>query len=495
VYVPCSMSRDAASSERVRTRLASGVRWIERLIGSRPERLFLIIAVPFGLFFAFFVPPSQVPDEPAHFLRVWKLADGDFVSDYRYDESVGFDRQGGVFDKCVRTYIAEFYAIAATPEPYSVRDYWFDTPNCSPRNRTFSAQDAHGDYGAWSYPGQTAGVAFGRLVGLPLPIVFFLGRLGGLAAFMAAAYTAIRIAPSGKLILFAVAALPISLTAAAGYSTDSVIIGGTLFAVAALLRAALVPGAAHRWTLAAVVALGIVVLTKPPYIPLLALLLVVPATNWSSRRAAWLVRIASVTSILVAVAVWRIVTVPPNPGIVFREGIDHRGQAGQILRNPYGFARLALYTFRSETSQEYVIRGWVGQFGMLRTGRPEGPLFTPIVAMLAAALFGATYATERGPKLRPLTWWSGARSTLVLLVAVATFFAIYAGLFVIWNPIGSQFIEGVQGRYFVPLFLLPALLWGLTRQRSDGGVGPRALALGSAALLMFAVWKIKVYFY
>jgi uncharacterized membrane protein len=458
--------------------------------------IFLLVSVPFGVVFALMVPPSQVPDEPAHFLRVWKLGDGDLIADYRFDAERGINREGGVFDSCVTEYIGEQYAIASTPANFRFRDFFFDTPDCSPQQRAFQFQDAHGDYSAWSYPGQTAGVFIGRVVGLPLPLTFFLGRLAGLAVYLALVWSALRIAPRGGLILFVIGALPLSLTLAAGYTTDGTIIGASLLGIAAVLRAALTAEAdARRWTVVALVALGIVVLTKPPYFPLLALVFVVPVTQWPSRRNAWVTRLGGIAAVLVLVAIWRTVAAPPDAGTVFRENIDHNGQIAEILRHPFGFVRLSLETFVSNSSQDFVIQGWVGQFGMLRTGRAQKPLFNSAIVMAVTLLLGAVFATERGARVAARSRRSTIDALVVVAVLVATFFGIYAGLYVIWNPLGSTFIEGVQGRYFLPLLALPALLWGLGRERSITGIGVRAVTCSSVTLLVFAVLKVNHYFY
>ena len=44
-------------------------------IGALPG-IFVCLAVPIGLFFATLVPPLQVPDEMAHFVRAYSVSNG-----------------------------------------------------------------------------------------------------------------------------------------------------------------------------------------------------------------------------------------------------------------------------------------------------------------------------------------------------------------------------------------------------------------------------------
>jgi uncharacterized membrane protein len=261
---------------------------------SRPERwasvVFLTLAVPIGLAYVFLIPPSQVIDERSHFLRTWQLAEFNLRIDQRFDQDSGLVRNGAVFDDCVIEYIDGFSQRATEPRDFTTRSFWFDTPDCSPRSREFVVTDASLSYGPWSYPGQVAGVAVGRAIGLALPLTFYLGRIVGLLTYVGAVAAALRIAPRGRLAMFVVGLLPMSMMTAAAYSTDGVMVGGAMLAIACVLRLALRP-TRHAGAILVVLAtsLFLVVATKPNYAVLLALTLLVPTRSFSSKRRGRLV--------------------------------------------------------------------------------------------------------------------------------------------------------------------------------------------------------------
>jgi hypothetical protein len=46
----------------------------------KPHYLFLFFALVWGIVQLLIMPPFQVPDEPAHFLRAWGVSDFQFVN-------------------------------------------------------------------------------------------------------------------------------------------------------------------------------------------------------------------------------------------------------------------------------------------------------------------------------------------------------------------------------------------------------------------------------
>ena len=44
----------------------------------KPQNIFAFICLIFGLFFVFFNPPFQTPDEAQHFFKMWGFTQGTF---------------------------------------------------------------------------------------------------------------------------------------------------------------------------------------------------------------------------------------------------------------------------------------------------------------------------------------------------------------------------------------------------------------------------------
>src|SRR5262249_42115083 len=54
---------------------------MKHTIAVSPERVFVGIALGFGLAFVFITPPNMVPDEPDHFRRTYQLSTGQLIPD------------------------------------------------------------------------------------------------------------------------------------------------------------------------------------------------------------------------------------------------------------------------------------------------------------------------------------------------------------------------------------------------------------------------------
>jgi len=470
---------------------------LARFVGSfrSVSRVYLLLALPAGLAFAFLIPPSQVLDEGAHFNRVWQITQGNVRAEV-FRDAAGARVNAGTYDACVREYIDGFMAVAASPEPFDVHDYWFDTPDCSPARKVFVTHEPMGPYSAWSYPGQTVGVAVGRAAGLPLPVTFFLGRVVGLLTTVAMCWWAIRIAPRMKLVLAFVALLPMPLMSASGYSPDGLVLGTSLLLVASCLRFSVGEERCRRRDLVVIIgALTALALTKAPYLFFALLFLCYRPTTFGHARRTVAVLGAVTAVAAVAAGTWYLFGTPEDAAEVYRPGIDGPGQLRWVLTHPLQYANVLSDTFFSGETQEWVLKGWVGAFGMFRTGLPDSPLMVPVFVLLAAAALGALSLREAGPRLAVGGRVAQLRSLVPYVTALVGVLAIYTGAYVAWNQVGDPRIFGVQGRYLVPLLPLPALGLALRHREADTAVGVRALAVCSAVLLAAAFVKIWVYFY
>ena len=460
---------------------------------------FIALAVPLGLTFVFLIPPSQVIDEQSHFMRAWQLSELNLRTGIREDPSTGTDRNGSVYDECVVEYLAENVRVAQSPSDFSIRDTWLDTPDCSPQRRSFEFFDTAVGYGPWSYPGQTVALSVSRAVGLPLPVAFHLGRLGGLFVFVGAVAAALRIAPRGRLAILAVGLLPMSLMTASAYNADGIMIAGSLLAVACALRLAIDDqlGHRHRWIAGVMsVSLAAVVLTKPNYIVMLGLFLLVPLSGFRSVTfGRWM--LAGIAAGIAAVAAVSYATLSgASTSPIYYPDTDPSAQVRSLVTDPIGFLHVVWDTLFSYTYEIFFLRGWVGIFGMLRSGRPEvaSLLAVPFVILAFVAVSLAT-AVEAGPKRNipaRTSWW---RLAVAVSIGVIGMLSVFAVAFVSWTVPGSQVIEGVQGRYLLPFVPLVAAALSLRRYRSNMSLGVRGVVVVALVLGLASIDKYVALFY
>jgi drug/metabolite transporter (DMT)-like permease len=121
----------------------------------------------------------------------------------------------------------------------------------------------------------------------------------------------------------------------------------------------------------------------------------------------------------------------------------------------------------------------IGVLGRLDLSLP-GWLYGLWAAALAAAVLGDMLPEDRGggPRVQ--------ETLLIVAIGVACLFATYLALYLSWTLVGAERIEGVQGRYLLPLLALLGLALPLLRV-------PRATALrAGCALVVTAAGLVSI---
>jgi uncharacterized membrane protein len=183
-------------------------------------------------------------------------------------------------------------------------------------------------------------------------------------------------------------------------------------------------------------ALALIAMARPPYIPIAVVPLLIPG-----RRLAW--RIAGVACVATAVIVWTMLAAEVT-GVAIGPGVDPTAQALRLLAHPARIVSLAIETFRF--SGDLFIRGFIGQLGWLDVDMPHVYNKLAIAELLLAAILAALRL--RGISLARCTRFVGA---LVILTSASAIFAIQ---YLTWTKLGAPIVDGVQGRYFLPLAML-----------------------------------------
>ena len=469
-------------------RPGTGPRFAERAAWLGAPALFLALAAPVGVFLALLVPPFQGLDEQNHFYRVYSISGGALVA------PVVDGRAGDVLPACVAGYGQDLAQQATRPGPFHPSDYTALRPGCADAPATFVTFDNTAIYSPVSYLPQSIGVAVARLLGAPVPVLFYAGRLAALLAYLAVVALALRIAPAGRSVLLVVALLPMSLLLGTQYSADGGTIAFALLLVAAVVRCRQAPGATWRsFTLAAAAAAALA-LSKSTYFALAPLLLLVPARLFPTRWTAHAARLGSLVAIALLAGGWYLQVRGIHPtGAAAGSGIDPPQQVRYILRHGLWYARFVVLTLLGPQTGYFTWPGfvsWVGFSRSLTAGLPTPP---PLVMAAGIALLLIAYVRE-APRSLALSAGAIATAAVPVALVVANAVLIVTVLYVTVQPVGDH-VLWLQGRYLLPLAAAPVV--------SLLALGPAAerprpvLALAPLAVLMlvYLVGKVLLYFY
>jgi uncharacterized membrane protein len=422
----------------------------------RPDRFFLVAGLVYGLVFVFATPPFQVPDEPAHFYRAYAVSEGNpsaRIGDGGLGavlpaslEELGIGLKGDLPFYPERR-IAPETILRALRVPLEEE------------RRRFTDYRTSAQFTPVPYLPQAAGIAMARWLGAPALYLLYAARLANLLAATVLIAIGLRRLPSYGWLLTMLALTPMALFLRASASADAL-----STAVAFLLAgtaARLAWGEEEQGRRRSIGDMAVLTacsaalcLSKPVYVPLACLALLIPAARLpGGRRGPALLVFAAVTvaAFGVGMATAGAVDIP----VRLDAPVDRDRQIESALQEPLRVVRII--------TEDYLHRGRryvaqvVGQLGWLDANLPK-PLLWGYAALLGLLALVDT---------RPTVAVSPGQRLLLILAALATMALVSASQYATWTPYGADYVEGIQGRYFIPL--APAAAWIFHARRSQMG--------------------------
>ena len=414
--------------------------------------------------FSLLFPPFSAPDEYHHYLSSYWLSncvsgestvdspepiemrrdDWNLYSDYgRRDESLEY--QTFTIDAASYQKIIDDFSIMKQSEGTVA----------VPDGLMFSF--SLGSENAVAKVGSVFGLLLGKALGLGAYPVFYLGRICSALLFIACAATAVHLAPVGKNAFMAISFFPMTLHLASSYSYDGGTIGLSFLFLALALRVLFAEGPVSRATFVGL-ALSAICLApcKAVYVLELALIVVLPTRRFASRREAVAYKLIVLSCATIAVLVSKFATVATlsEGTTVFMFPGESTFSIADLLADPLGAAALFFRTL-VVSGDSYIISVVGANLGWLQSN-----LGTPYF-IIGLYILGSLYAAQRsGDDALTL---SSRWKCVLLLVVCAVWFAVMLSMAVAWTPKSMETIQGVQGRYILPV--LPLLLLALRSRR------------------------------
>lgn len=425
------------------------------------------IALLAGLLYAALTPPDRVPDEMGHFLRAVAMAEGNFFPKIGY-VSPGHGFAGGIWmfrkrmeklDTAAKFTLDDVRAAYALPLDFENR--------------------AGIEFPAWYSPVPYAVPAAVAFVGMQThwkPFwIFYLGRVANLLACLAIAFVALRMIRNRAAVAAAVLLLPMTLYELASWSADAMTISIALLLTSLLVRNIEADGVVKTreimWIAAAAFVMG---LCKPAYFLLVVPVLAIPTARFGDKRRRSFATLAIVAAMflgtLLAVAAARKGQYNPRPQLP----VDPGQQLQCVIDDPVRFAGVFLRDMRD--NGRFYLEETIGRLGLMNVKLPV-PL---IVAEWLVLLWAAFTCGVR--------WTKTARASSIV-ACVMMIGGISLAQYLVWSIICGDAIEGIQGRYFLPL--LPLLLFSFAIKPRERG--PSLIPIAIAGMVANAIAIVVVF--
>jgi len=472
----------------------AGIRPLLLRFRLRPEYAFAIISIPFGLAFLYITPPFQTPDEPAHFYRAYEVSELNLARmpdevpvSVRTIAMAGERMKFKSWEKISRAEIQDLKKIKLEPE-----------------NRMYVESVNY----TLPYLPQALGIALARAFSdSPLTYLYW-ARLFNLFTAIILIFLAIRTTPLHKWVFFLLGVMPMTVSQMASVSYDAPTIGLSFLLFAKILDFGFgahekIPG---KGILILFLLTVLLAFTKPPYFLIAVAFLLIPATRIGTLKKYAVIFTGlllagilisqfpgALSSIVQSVFVKKANAVtlaavplhlpstelstaqPPeeklnSPGTVDVKSPDTGARSSQapdtlvppplpptpydasaqskfILDNPFRYAGILINSVIKYSG--LYMTSFVGLFGWNDTGLPDPLVYFYLIVILLVA------ATDINKEVK-IGW---RQKTVLISIFLVCLVIIETGLYLYSNLVGTDFIVGVQGRYFIPLAPLVFLLF------------------------------------
>lgn len=417
---------------------------------AKPQWFFAISAFLFGSLLIYGIGTNQVSfDEHTHAKSAYKLSFGTTIETTEAAmQMVG--NQLPYFNNPEERELVENYENMVHDPEYIAPDIGHQSAFPRAETRVY-------------YP-MAIGFYLGRVLDTDFADMVALAKFGNLLCYIAIVFWAIKKAKGYGMVVAAIGLLPNNLFIASALSYDALVTSCLLFAYVLLLNEIVTPDEKMKPinVLLMLVSFVIGCLSKPIYILMAWMTLFFSHKKFYNKWAAAIFKVAVV--ILAGFMIYNIFFPTPVAGGDYQlvsnvaysgdkrnVGTSITGQLAFILGNPLTYTKILL---QDMFGMLFGYLGKVPYVGYAYLGTT--PFFVNWV-LIILGVWASMFADVKNA----IGKWFGGLSHLMNFGLTAV---IFSSMYVSYTTVGSEHILGVQGRYFIPLFL-PFLscffAWGL----------------------------------
>jgi len=412
------------------------------LVLIKPELLFVALSLTFGLIMVFVMPPFTAPDETSHFARAYQVSQGVLVGTTINGETGGYLPFNNDLNNCT-----SILTMSKCPDLNQKVDL----------NETAFVRVSASAYSPIVYIPQMVGIDIGKVAYPSIYVLSTLGRIFNLLAYTLMFYVAIRIARFGEWVYVVVGLFPVAIQQAASLSGDVMTIGLCVIWIAIIGNLFLSSDKIDKRQSIVLILLAIgLALTKQTDIILAASVLLLPKRVFNNTKQKVLFIIAVLFTALLAVGLWSLVlhNIHFTYSYYLGDTVSQAGQLKAMLHHPSTFIVALFHEYVFEgfhsngVSPDFLITSLHSVFSSFSYKLPLLFCILGYVGLLVALLHNDRYETAVNKfKMNRLA----IAQTIAFLLSLL---AIAGALYLNWSPVGSRFIYGVQGRYFLPVIPL-----------------------------------------
>lgn len=395
--------------------------------------IFLLIAIPVGLTFMLFILPEKVPDENVHFGKAYLTSQFNFTS-------------------------AGEFIITNKFNTFSITNYNDILPKLFELDSYNSMKVSHDicNYNFILYLGSALAILITRTLHLSVYFSFYAGRMMNLAIFLFFIYQAIKITPKAKWIFFVYSFNPMLLQQGMSYSSDCMINGVCIFAVAYFLKLYYTDDLIQNKDILIVFSMiGFILITKYVYLPIFGIYFLILNKLFKINYKQVIFCIVCV----IGIGIFYYISLKLNenqvqlaPHVEYLKAmqVDQGKQIEFLMKSPKNI----FYMLR-DTLQYYgdfYVESFTGKLGWLEIRINDISVYMYYILLVGIMFFRGVNKIGILKRL-----W-------IILVGIIVMILVILGLYLQWTSVGVFIAQGVQGRYFLPCVFIILLALSYNRE-------------------------------
>lgn len=405
----------------------------ERDIKIKKEFIFFALSLVIGIILVFISAPQVRYDEHAHFWRAYEISCGNIISRTTNELPTSvidlFRRDDGSYPN------REFNYKTISQK---IKD------NLNADDVQIFPVGATGSLTPISYIPQVFGVIVGKVLRASPIVILWMGRLANLLMYIILVFLAIKIIPTEKWksVIMIIALFPMSLNLATTLSPDTTILGVTLLAIAYVLYLKFnVKTIKLKHIFLLSILFMVPTVCKIVYFPLFLLFFILPKEKFTTKTNRLISFLGMLGIVFIPYLILNKLVSFGDYAIAIRTNMTE-----QILfaaSSLSGLVKTGINTFYGEISKYFfeMIGGW----------NTINIISIIIFIVLLLVTFGK-YEENENYK------FNLKDKIICTVIIVIEILGVLAAMYLGWTQARQTVIEGVQGRYFLPIIPLLFLI-------------------------------------
>ena len=402
------------------------------------EYLFLIIIIPLGLGYLILLLPNYVPDEGSHIAKTYTVSEFDLFPNKNKD------------DEPIMKVPIQLEANSMS-EINSYQDIDYIMSKKTNYNKKINTNSVSAvSYFPIMYLIPSIGLNIGKVLNFNIYTGIYLAQALNLIFFVFTGFYVLKKIPFGKLLMFTYMLTPMMLQQATSCSADN-FINCTILLFVTYILSIRFDDKVKEISLRQSIILGILMLfiscSKIVYLPLcfLVFLLYNKLKN-SPKLVKTIITCSLLLSMICAVCFYLYSMTYAVRVDYFKENnINSSLQLKNVITNPFTYIVTLFNTLGKQ--QQLYITSFVGEnLGWFNiNGSYFSTILFVILLIIAPFLEKSKNFFKRHEKI------------IINLLVLLIFNFILGAMYLSWTSVGANVIEGVQGRYFIPIVFLTLL--------------------------------------